>query len=200
MTDMADATRLSQPLLEKIGREVRARRKALPLTVQQLADAAGLSRRIVTKIELGQANASLTTIDRLAAALAVDFSTLIQGRLPQPSVQVTSKMTNEDEWVSESGGRLVFHAATSVRPAAELWEGTLAVDARLQAPADPPGSEVLVFVISGVLTLCVGTEPIVEASSGESARLRTDQPHEYANRGSVPVHFLRVFQIGPAES
>jgi proteic killer suppression protein len=36
------------------------------LTVQELADAAGLSRRMLTQIELGQANPSLVTLDRVA--------------------------------------------------------------------------------------------------------------------------------------
>src|SRR5687767_515112 len=39
------------PFIERLGREVRRRRLAADLTVQALADRAGLSRRLLTQIE-----------------------------------------------------------------------------------------------------------------------------------------------------
>lgn len=198
MSDMIGANRLSQHLLSTVGDGVRSRRKAQAMTVQQLADSAGLSRRMVTQIELGQANASLTTIDRLAAALGVDFSTLVREPQLRP-VHVISEVSSGREWRSDSDGVLVFHSATSIRPAAELWEGTLPPDARLDSRADPPGSQVLLFVYAGTLTVEVDAEPSVDVAPGASAVLHSELPHSYVNRGAVPTRFVRVFQIGRVE-
>lgn len=54
-----------------IGREVRGFRKALDMTVTELAKAAGLSAGMLSKIENGQTSPSLATLQSLSAALHV---------------------------------------------------------------------------------------------------------------------------------
>jgi len=54
-----------------IGREVRAFRKKLGITVSDLARATGLSLGMLSKIENGVTSASLTTLQRLSRALGV---------------------------------------------------------------------------------------------------------------------------------
>ena len=66
--------------LSQLGEQLRARRQDAGLTVQQLADRSGVSRRMLTQIELGQANPSLVTVDKVARALGTDFASLARGR------------------------------------------------------------------------------------------------------------------------
>ncbi len=54
-----------------IGREVRSFRKALEMTVTELAKAAGLSAGMLSKIENGMTSPSLATLQALSAALHV---------------------------------------------------------------------------------------------------------------------------------
>ncbi|MBI5015665.1 MAG: helix-turn-helix transcriptional regulator [Deltaproteobacteria bacterium] len=54
-----------------IGREVRAFRKKLDMTVVELAKAAGVSAGMLSKIENGLASPSLTTLQALSSALQV---------------------------------------------------------------------------------------------------------------------------------
>lgn len=67
-----------------IGAEVRRLRKRQDMTMAALADTAGLSQGMLSKIETGQTSASLATLSALADALAVPisafFSTLEQSR------------------------------------------------------------------------------------------------------------------------
>lgn len=78
---------------ELLGRRVEARRLALRLTQEQLAEAAGISRNQVQNIEKnrnnakdpktgrpGPGNARLDTVFRLATALDVDVLELINPR------------------------------------------------------------------------------------------------------------------------
>jgi transcriptional regulator with XRE-family HTH domain len=61
-----------------IGREVRAFRKKLGITVSDLARATGLSLGMLSKIENGVTSASLTTLQRLSKALGVPVTALFR--------------------------------------------------------------------------------------------------------------------------
>ena len=63
---MSDST-----LEAAIGREIRAFRTQLGLTIVELAKQAGLSAGMLSKVERGQTPPSLTTIEALAHALNV---------------------------------------------------------------------------------------------------------------------------------
>lgn len=61
-------------LAAKIGAEVRQQRKNQDMTTAMLADSAGLSQGMLSKIETGQTSPSLATLSSLAEALAVPLS------------------------------------------------------------------------------------------------------------------------------
>ena len=69
---------LTGEFLAQVGARIRAVRTERSLTVQQLADRAGISRRLLTQIELGQANPSLVTVTRIARQLDTEFTSLLQ--------------------------------------------------------------------------------------------------------------------------
>ncbi|MED5337363.1 MAG: XRE family transcriptional regulator, partial [Pseudomonadota bacterium] len=69
-------TTVARDLEARIGAEIRRQRKRRDMTVASLADAAGLSQGMLSKIETGQTSASLATLSRLAEALTVPLSAL----------------------------------------------------------------------------------------------------------------------------
>ena len=71
------AGELAHGFLTEVGSRIRALRAERSMTVQQLADRSQISRRLLTQIELGQANPSLVTITRIARQLGVDFTDLL---------------------------------------------------------------------------------------------------------------------------
>jgi transcriptional regulator with XRE-family HTH domain len=180
--------------LTHLGERIRDRRRHASLTVQELADRAGISRRMLTQIELGQANPSLVTVDRVARALGSDFISLARDDTPDPLV-VNPPNTAMVVWSSALGSQALLHVATTLVPPAELWTWTLQPGDMYQAEADPPGSEELFVVLSGRLTLLPdGTDPVT-LSAGASARFATDVRYAYENRTARPVRFVRVTQI-----
>ena len=56
-------------LLKALGASIRTRRKAMGLSQEALADAAGIDRSHMGKIERGERNVTLLNIARVAAAL-----------------------------------------------------------------------------------------------------------------------------------
>lgn len=65
--------------LQKFGDRVRTLRKAKTLSQEQLAELTGLHRTYIGGIERGERNVSLMNIVRLANALEVSPSDLLQG-------------------------------------------------------------------------------------------------------------------------
>lgn len=162
------------------------------MTVQQLADAADLSRRMLTQIELGQANPSLVTVGRVTRALGTGFASLALGVRAEP-LTVSTPGSGVGVVV---GGRQPRLAPNSDRAAApfELWEATLQPGDRYAQP-DPAGSEELFLVLSGTLAVEAARLDPVPIQSGGSARLASDREYAHVNAGMRPVRFVRVVRL-----
>src|SRR5690349_10438599 len=68
----------SVEVLQHLSGNLRAARAALGLSQQAVADASGVSRRMLVSLEAGDANVSFATLDRLARVLGVTFAELIR--------------------------------------------------------------------------------------------------------------------------
>ncbi len=64
----------SERLNVLVGAQIRARRKALGLTLKQVAARTGLSVSLISQIELGRSAASVFTLYRVAEALDVPMA------------------------------------------------------------------------------------------------------------------------------
>ena len=65
--------------LKVLGENIRKERKRQSITIEQLAEKAGLSDNFLGKIERGEGKASLQTINNIACALCVSVDFLIGG-------------------------------------------------------------------------------------------------------------------------
>ncbi|UXX81521.1 helix-turn-helix domain-containing protein [Roseovarius pelagicus] len=71
------ATENEQMLLANVGRRIRATRVKQSLNLDQLARLTGISAPALSLIETGKRDARLTTVAKIAAALRVPLSTLM---------------------------------------------------------------------------------------------------------------------------
>lgn len=174
-----------QTFLDRVGHRVRDLRKGQGWAVQRLADEASLSRRMLTQIELAQANPSLATIDRIAHALGVSFADLALSE--SASLELDSAHTLA--WEGPRGSTAYILGASSV-PGTELWRWHLGPSVQYQAEADRADAEEILHVLSGELVLELGDESLTLAA-GMSTRISTDRSYSYtADDGSVD--FIRV--------
>ena len=72
----ARAERADKHLMESLGAQVKALRQSLSITASEVAQTAGLSVAMLSKIENGQTAPSLATLQALAAALNVPITAL----------------------------------------------------------------------------------------------------------------------------
>ena len=73
------------PETTEFGQRLRARREALGITQEKLAERAGLHTTYVSSVERGERNVSLHNILRLASAVEVDPGDLVRGLTSEAS-------------------------------------------------------------------------------------------------------------------
>jgi len=81
------STKNKQKLLVDIGGRIRAIRAEQSLNLDQLARLTGISAPALSLIETGKRDARLTTVAKIAAALRVSLSTLLEDASPGPDAK-----------------------------------------------------------------------------------------------------------------
>jgi transcriptional regulator with XRE-family HTH domain len=193
-TSLTTEGELARDFLSQVGARVRALRTDQRLTVQQLADRSQISRRLLTQIELGQANPSLVTVTRIARQLGTEFTTLLEAPVESPLV-VHPAGEHVLVWSSEAGSTAYFLEATEESRSADLWLWRLVPGDGYRGQADPARSQELFYVLAGALRITAGDQHVV-VPAGASSRLRSDRPYSYANDGDVPAEFVRAVSLG----
>lgn len=61
-----------------IGLQIKERRKSLKVTQRQLAELAGIGINTLTKIERGEANPSLSILNKILDTLGLELTTIIK--------------------------------------------------------------------------------------------------------------------------
>jgi transcriptional regulator with XRE-family HTH domain len=173
-------------VLQHVSQNVRRLRNAADLSQSALAEKSGVSRRMLVAIEAGEKNVSLATLDRVAEALDVAFSDLIQA----PDVRDPSRI-NEVAWAGLiPGSKAVLLAKAVATREVELWEFCLEPGEVYASEADPEGWSEQVYVFEGCLSIGLA-DVIHRVESGEFYMFASSQAHTYRNDGAVSVRFVR---------
>ncbi|MCU1437889.1 MAG: putative helix-turn-helix domain protein [Naasia sp.] len=180
-------------LAAAIGARVRQARQDRRWTLDTLAEAAGVSRRMLVNVEQGAVNPSLGTLLRLGEALGVGLPALVEAPTSEP-MTVTRSGTGPTLWRGDSGGAGVLVSGTATPDVFELWDWRLEPGERHDSEPHAPGARELVSVQEGALALAVADRTTV-LERGDASAFRGDLPHSYANPGAEPVRFsLAVFE------
>jgi transcriptional regulator with XRE-family HTH domain len=185
----------SAALAAAIGARVRQERQTRRWTLDQLAAAASVSRRMVVNVEQGGVNPSVGTLLRLSDALGVGLPSLVQP--PEPSeLRVVRAGQGATLWTSAAGGRGVLVAGTEPPDVVELWDWTLPAGDRYDSEPHAPGTCELAQVVKGSLEISAAGRRVT-LTAGDAVSFRGDAEHSYANTGRGLVRFsLAVFEPG----
>ena len=184
-------------LAAAIGRNVRRLRRHRDVTLDLLADRAGVSKGTVIGVEQARANPSIATLCRIADALGVGVVTLIDPG-DDPQVRIKRGPDTPALWTSEAGSRALFLMGTDPPDIVELWDWHLAPGDSFDGGAHPEGTVEVLYVLDGVLAVRVGDERH-EMTAGDTILFDAILPHTYGNPGSGPNRFvMSVVQPGDA--
>jgi transcriptional regulator with XRE-family HTH domain len=176
-----------------IGARVKQERQTRRWTLDQLAEAAGVSRRMVVNVEQGAVNPSVGTLLKISDALGIGLPALVEPPQPKP-MKVTRRGDGATLWSSESGGRGVLVAGTIPPNVVELWDWTLGPRDAHKSEAHTPGTRELLHVRQGTITVTVEDESVT-LDAGDAIAFPGDVAHSYTNSRTKPARFsLAVFE------
>lgn len=182
-------------LASVIGGRVKQERLSRRWTLDRLAEVAGVSRRMVVNVEQGAANPSVGTLLRISDALGLGLPALVEPPEGTP-IKVTAAGGGATLWSGESGGRGVLVAGTQPPDVVELWDWTLGPGDRHVSEPHTRGTDELVKVHDGAITVEVAGESVT-LHAGDAAAFPGDVAHSYTNPRKRPATFsLVVFQPG----
>lgn len=182
-------------LAHTIGARVKQERQTRRWTLDQLATHAGVSRRMLVNVEQGTANPSVGTLLRLSDALGVGLPALVAPPITK-QVKLTRSGDGAALWTGELGGRGLLVAGTPSPDVVELWDWTLMPGEEHSSDAHSGGTQELLQIQAGEVTIKVGTQAFLLAE-GDALSFPGDEPHAYLNSATQPARFtLTVFEPG----
>ena len=173
-------------VLAHVSGNLRRLRQAAGLSQAALAEASGISRRMIVALEGGDANISLSSLDKLAAAIGVGFVDLVRDPARPPSSEI-----KEVTWRGTRGeSAAVLLGSAPATTETQMWLWSLGPGERYDAEPDPAGWHEMVFVTEGTLRLEL-SGAAKDYPTGSFAVYGTDQPYAYLNAGDGTVRFVR---------
>lgn len=184
----------NQPVEDKqldIGRKIRRTRMNLTMTQQQLAEQCGLTKSMISKVENGVVVPALATLTKIAQALGVKASQLIETENQQPSMWTVNPFENPAQFVTTSLGYQIFSPAAGDND--HLMQPILVTAAEGKVKphlVSHPGEEYL-FVFKGEMTFVVD-ETIYLMRQGDSLFFDAMQKHGIRSVKGM-VQYVDVF-------
>lgn len=177
---------IANPPAGALGPQLRRLRLARGLTLDALAEAVGLDKGYLSRLERGQKSPSVASLLRLSAALAVPVAELLGESLPADAVRVTRAATRRRgpmdpathamEMLTEGRGPL---AAFIIHPAARFAE---------DGPHEHAGEELL-YVLEGRIELAFADRSLL-LGSGDAVEFAGHLPHRLRRVGTAPAAVL----------
>ncbi|MCQ0988798.1 cupin domain-containing protein [Jiella marina] len=183
----------SSALPDDLGQKLRHMRTLHSLSLKQLAKTVGCSESMLSKIETGKVNPTLTMLRKLVDALGINIAFLFNTK------------DDDDTVVHRAGNRPLIGLGNSRHGAGIVLERlppisrhtVLEANIHIVSPGGSTGGafshvgEEMGFVLEGEVTLTVDGTPY-QLGPGDSFAFRSEKAHEYCNHGNRDARILWV--------
>ncbi len=186
---------------ESVGRRVRELRVGMGLTMEQFADAAGLSIGMLSKVEHGQTSPSFSTLISLADAAEVPFTAFFRG-LDEERDAVIVPAGQGMEIIHEGAGPgRVYHDLGSLRgPTREIESLYVTITEPNEVfPLFQHGGVEFIYILEGCVEYGYGTKRYV-LTAGDSMQFRGEVTHGPTALIELPLRFLSLKVTHPPDS
>lgn len=185
----------AEAIVERIGGRIRAARQDQRLTLDALAEATGLSTAFLSRLERGEAAASIGSLIRIAGALSLDLAEIVaEPSLAQrkPYTLIRRGSRAEPLPLSASGYSYVPLGGDYARNLAlDAFELEFPVAAKEEMPlVAHPGAEFL-YLLAGRIEFRIGEDRFA-MQAGDSLHFDCGQPHMGRNLGTTPARLLMI--------
>ena len=165
-----------------IGERLKSLRNDAGFSLEKLSRLAGVSRGMLSQIELGRSVPTITVLSRIALAFELPVAAFLAR---EAGSRVEVLRVTEAQQLRSPDGRFVSRALFPFLGArkTEFYELRLEPECNRQSEAHRTGTVENLVVAAGELTLQVADERY-ELQAGDSIYFAADVPHSYQNRGA----------------
>ncbi|MFI0422754.1 XRE family transcriptional regulator [Spongiactinospora gelatinilytica] len=168
--------------LAQVGTRLRRIRTQRGVTLSALAEATGISKSTLSRLESGQRRPSLELLLPIAQAHQVPLDELVGApEVGDPRVRARPVVRN---------GRTVLPLTTQPGPL-QAWKSIIPATQNEPRPVTHEGYEWM-YVLSGRVRLIVADHDLI-MGPGEAAEFDTRLPHWFGPAGDTPVEVLNLF-------
>ncbi|OIK28274.1 helix-turn-helix domain-containing protein [Streptomyces malaysiense] len=187
------------PLVGRIAARIRAERERRGWTLAQLAEASGVSRAMINRIERGESSPTAVVLGKLSAAFELSVASLLalaEGAPPRTAEEAgVRRRTEAPEWQDPATGYR-RRQITGARFPAEVAEVRLPAGARVPYPAAAFAFvRQVVWVLDGRLTFHDGAE-VHELGPGDTLELGDPAPRVFANTTGAECRYAVILARG----
>lgn len=166
----------------QMGAKLREQRKHLALTMQEVADRAGLSVGFISQVERGLTVPSLSSLVSISQVLALPVGTLLEQ--PHQATEVSRNRARQPYSLGQTG--LSYERLSAAFPGNELRSVLMHEEpGHRDEPISHAGEE-LMFVLRGELTVELEGVPNV-LGPGDSIHFDSRRPHMTWNHTDAPT-------------
>lgn len=175
---------------KQIGAAIRRIRQAQSMTVQTLAQRAGISKGYLSKLENGLKSPPVSTLSNIADALGVDLADLFERR--QPEGRCTLVRREERRKITRDGSSYGYdyEALPFGAKAMESFIITFTNDSNSDHRVSHEGEE-MVYVLQGRMRFYHGDE-VFDCEEGDCVYFDPSMPHLAASLGEGETKVLMV--------
>jgi transcriptional regulator with XRE-family HTH domain len=182
---------------ERLGGRVKALRREVGLTLDGLAERAGVSRAMLSKLERGEKNPTLVVAARVAEGLGVTLTRLIETE-ERGAVVVTPRGGRRVMRDPQTGFERQAISPSTAGSSVELVYNVIPVGSTSgEFPPHRKGVEEHVVVERGRLRAVLGGEEHV-LEAGDAVYFEADVPHRFDNAGEGECGYYLVIHTGGA--
>ena len=177
----------------KVAENLRHRRKARGMSLDDLARASGVSRAALSQIETSKSNPTVGVLWKIAVGLGVPFAELIGA--PRGGAMVLRRA--DSQVLRSADGRFESRplAPAGASSVVELYELRLSARSTHSSEPHAQGTHEIVVVLSGQLRLHVDGE-VSDLGAGDSIAFSADRPHAYENPAGSEARYYNVIVYG----
>lgn len=173
----------------KVAENLRQRRKARGMSLDDLARSSGVSRAALSQIETCKSNPTVGVLWKIAVGLGIPFAEL----LGEPRSGAVVLRRGDAQVLRSLDGKFESRplAPAGASPLVELYELRMAARAHHVSEAHAPGTHELLVVLSGQLRMHIDGL-VYDLAAGDSIAFAADRAHSYENTGASEARYHNV--------
>ncbi len=172
----------ADPASEALCNRVTELRKKKSLTLEQLANASGVSRSMLSQIERGQANPTLAVTYRIAQAFGISIGELVDQPWSSANIEVVHGDDPNNLFRMDKECQIRTLSPLHMEKTIEFYELRLKPGSQLKSAPHFEGTKELLTITSGDALVFSGTNSR-QLKTGDSAHYRGDLEHAIQNNG-----------------